>query len=456
METQSETRRMHRVSLVLAALVVAWVLPACSSSPRLAVTPYIMRGEQGRVVYEALPESLKTPEIPIMYFTDRADEAVDGRLTYTHERSSRVDFGTVIVRPTRDMTWDELVEASTSGRRKRALTLRVSSVEKCGDVASLRDRLQAVDGRLVYPRSSSEAFWEDMEEFQRCMEPWLEPGTDNGVVVYVHGVYTPFPNAAIRLADAWHASGRHGVPIMFSWPTGKHGFKPFNYAHDQESGDFAVRDLKLLLTALALNERVARVHVVAWSRGNEVVATAVRELHEEVLAAHGQTLASQLALGMGKAEMLDARAHVRDAAEVLKLESILFIAADLGLDVFEERLFAERVLHATRRLVVYSSRRDKALGIADIFAQSRARLGQATPENIDPQVRKLIAGLPSVEMIECDVSNVNSHGYLFEHPAALSDMIKVIRDQESIGPSRPLKPIEPGFWLLDEDYLRPE
>ena len=448
--------------LALAAFVglVLIGLGGCSKTPTLAATPYVMIGEPGRAAYAEVMPHLRTADIPVMYFTDREPELdAEGHVVgYTHKRSATSAFGTVVVSPTREMGWAELVEASTTADRKRSIGLEVSSIVKSEEFGTLRERLRAVDGELVYPPESTAGFLQDVEEFNRCLEPWLEPGNDNGVLVYVHGVYSPFNDAAIRLADSWHASGRHGVPIVFSWPTGRHGFKAFNYAHDQESGDFAVADLKLLLNLLALNERVARVHLVAWSRGNEVVITALRELHEQVMASQGQTMAAQLARGKTGGQLRENPGRLRLTAEVMKLETVMLVAADLDLDVFEERVFSERVSNATGRLVIYTSRSDMALSIADLFFQSGARLGQADELHMDPVIRELIPQLPGLEMIECRVPSKDSHAYLFEHPGALSDMISVIRDDRPIGAEhgRPLKEKAPGFWLLDTEYLAPE
>lgn len=52
----------------------------------------------------------------------------------------------------------------------------------------------------------------------------------------------------------------------------------------------------------------------------------------------------------------------------------------------------------------------------------------------------------------------DDHGYVFEHPGAISDMLRVVRYRKPVGAEygRPLKRLDDGFWLLDEDYLKPE
>jgi hypothetical protein len=48
-----------------------------------------------------------------------------------------------------------------------------------------------------------------------------------------------------------------------------------------------------------------------------------------------------------------------------------------------------------------------------------------------------------------------SHSYAFTHPAALSDLILVLRDGRPPGPEhgRPLAQPSEGIWELTDDYL---
>lgn len=125
----------------------------------------------------------------------------------------------------------------------------------------------------MYPPEARSAFTQNLRDLERCIEPWPAPGNDNGVLVY---------------------------------------------AHDQESDDFSVGELELLLTSLATTERGARVHRVA---------------------------------------------------------------ADVDSKVFEQRVFSERVMHAARRMVVYPSSMDNALDLADLFFQRRGGWARSTPTN---------------------------------------------------------------------------
>jgi hypothetical protein len=49
----------------------------------------------------------------------------------------------------------------------------------------------------------------------------------------------------------------------------------------------------------------------------------------------------------------------------------------------------------------------------------------------------------------------SSHAYVFGNPAAMSDVVAVLRDRRDAGAAsgRPLKPNGNGTWLLTNDYF---
>ncbi len=451
-------RPARRVPLrTLFASLLAIVLAGCSTAPVLAPPPFVMLGEEGRSHYENLPERLRTPEIPIVFFTDRNDERAPGsdQPVFGSQRSDISTYGVATIRPEQDLTWAEFVEISTQPEAHRDIKLRVEDVRIQGNIGSVLSRLAVEDGRLVQPPRSVLAFRQDFASFQASLEPWMISESDNAAIIFVHGFNSTFEGSALRLAKTWHAIGREGVPILFTWPAGFDAFKPIAYNRDRESGEFAVKSLKTLLLALALNDRIARVHLVAHSRGTDVAATAIRELHAELDSSRGATASAQIAMGR---EFDPARDTGRLPADVLKLRSLILVAPDLDLEVFTQRFVAEQSGAAAKTVTIYTSAKDRAIGIADIFFGSEVRLGQSTFADFDPRVQALVGALPNVDLIECRVKTKDSHLYLFEHPAALSDMVRLVRDQLPAGPEhgRPLEPIAPGFWALGEDYLRPE
>lgn len=443
---------------MLLAFLLAGV--GCRHDAQLVRTPHVMAGQAGRDVYDTVPSWLRTPEIPIVFFTDRLDENLDapadergGMPRFGSRRSASTSFGVATVTMDPQPTWEELVDDSTSVDRARIYKLAVSDVRVAGEIPSIESRLQVRGDRVVYPPEASRDFAQNLADFHDCLDPWIDPAGDNAAIVFVHGFNNTFDTSVLRLAQTWHMSGRRGVPIVYSWPAGYDAWiKPIAYNRDRESGEFAVLQLKTLLIALSADDRIDRVHLVAHSRGTDVVSTALREISSEINAAYGQTFFAQAALGTEHVEAIGALA-APTPAKVLKIRTLMLVAPDLDIDVFTHRFLAERVMHAAERVVVYTSRKDGALGLAKLFFASSTRLGDSTIEDFTPEARGLINDLPQLEIIECRVGGVSSHAYLFQHPAALSDMILVVRDHAIAGEQRPLTPVEPGFWLLEEDYL---
>lgn len=471
----------------LTALVLV-LLAGCRHATVLVDTPHVMAGDRGRTVYDHLPEHLRTTDIPVVYFTDRHDTSLDEEgndrgdpdaPTYGNLRSQDISFGVARVSLSPERAWDELVAQSTATDRDGRHKLSVDAVTRTGTIASLEGRLRVVGGEVVYPREASAAFANDLADFRATIAPFLTDGPEgNAALVYVHGVYNSFDRGVLRLAQTWHAAGRHGVPIVFSWPAGSHAFKPIAYNHDRESGEYSVLQLKTLLMALAANPDIDRVHIVAHSRGTSVTTTALREIAAEVHAAQGRTFfghRTHQALGTPTDYVEQDYAEGVRASDVLKLETLVLVAPDLDIDVFTQRFLSERVMRIARRVVVYTSSKDDALGLSRLFSASRRRLGDATLEDFDANSRRLINRLPSIEIVECRVGGANSHSYLFEHPAALSDMILLVRDGlhpagDGVAPegrpseavrrglvpaARPLEMLEPGFYVLGESYLKP-
>ena len=450
----------------------------CRHETVLVDTPRVMLGERGRSVYNALPTHLRTIDIPVVYFTDRRDLSLDGEdrqagPDYGSDRSQDISFGVARVELTPEPTWDRLVEDSTSERRAHSYRLRVGHVQRTGGLASLAGRLRVAEQEVVYPTEASAAFAKDLADFNATLEPFLRDSPEgNAALVFVHGFNNSFDDAVLRIGQTWHAAGRHGIPIAFSWPAGFQAFiKPVAYNHDRESGEFSVLQLKTLLMLLAANEEIDRIHLVAHSRGTDVTTTALREIAAEIEAAQGRTFFSQRtnqALGRDVHFVEPELAGSVRPSDVLKLETLVLVAPDLDIDIFTQRFLSERVMRIAGHVVIYTSASDETLGLARRFFASRDRLGDAQVDDFDPVSRALINDLPSIEIVECRVGGVSSHAYLFEHPAALSDMIMVIRDGlppldapmqgrgrhiEHPPRARPLKTLEAGFYVLDESYL---
>ncbi len=441
--TLVDPRWLLRTALVLLACVAG--VGGCQR--QLVPTPHVMYGDAGRARYEQLPPALQTSDVPLLYVTDRViDEIGDAGPRYGYGRSRSLAYGELRVSLGADVDWETLVDDSTRARRSRTYPMRLAHVDEKGKFADVIELLEVVDGQFRLKPNARELYRSDAAGFDAMVNERLADAARREVLVFVHGFSNTVEDAAIRMAQAWHLSGRAGVPIVYTWPAGSSGIKA--YAYDRESGEFTIVHLKLLLMQLALNPNVEKVHLISHSRGTDVATTALRELHAEIRGATGSSYLSE-AIGTDFKD--------RDTCDVLKLETFIIAASDMDVDVFVQRFFGENLLRAARRVVVYVSGRDEALGLADWLFQSRRRVGAMRLKDFSEQAIELFRAATSLEIVESDVSGVNTHSYLVEHPAALSDLIVVLRDGLRPGdPGRPLERANEAIWRIDDDYLREE
>jgi len=409
------------------AVVFAVLLVAGCGPQLLVTTPNLLNDDKSSRYFSTCPSCCQRPEMEVLYVTDRT--LADGTKgpVYSYGRSRRLAFGVATVSLDPSPTWAELVQASTSRLRRRNYALQSGACREMGDFKPA----QAGDKDADMSRAAEAVVLDrtDLDRFHHMLQDRLA-GTDyKDVFVFVHGFNNSFEDAVFRAAEVWHFLGRVGVPLVYTWPAGYGGLR--GYAYDRESGEFTVSHLKRCLQAVASCPGVERVHLIAHSRGTDVTITALRELH------------------------IANRARGRVTQRELKLENLVLAAPDLDEDVFLQRFVAEDVLSAPRRTTIYASPRDKAMEVADLIFASRGRLGALAPRDFSPRAREALASLPNLHFVECKVTHFsNTHDYVFTHPAALSDLILVLRTRADPGAEngRPLVQTAEGIWELSNNY----
>jgi esterase/lipase superfamily enzyme len=437
---------------VSAALLISIILGACAA-PKMISTPYVMLGEEGRERFAALPPELKKPQIEVLYVTDRAVDRTDERgPRYGYGRSNDMAFGVATVEYSPVQSWDELVEASTSLHRARGYTPHITRVEELGKFISTTDRMEVKDGVLVRTADAADVWQTEEQAFFSAVERFARHASRKEAVVFIHGYNNAFDDGILRLAEAWHAGGRTGIPIVYTWPAGSGGLK--GYAYDRESGEFTIVHLKLLLWALSECPHIEKIHVISHSRGTDVATTTLRELNAEVRGSRPDGPFARR-IFKGREEMLQNAPAPIPAYEVFRIETLVLAAPDLDVEVFTQRFMGENLLGAARRTVLYFSDQDQALGMADWLFRSRRRLGALRLTDFNPKARGRVAGLKNLEVINCEVTGHTTHSYILQHPAALSDLLLLLRDGARAGDGRPLTPLEGGLWNLDNNYLKP-
>ncbi len=414
--------------LLIALLLAA---PGCSGGRYLVATPNILQRQDPERVYAFCGDSCRMAEAPILYATDRAVLSTTvSSPTYGAGRANSLAFGIANVRLAPEPSWRELTNDSTRDKRARDYELKLGDVREVGRI---KPSLDMLGEHGVITQASTFPAIRERERLDQLLRHRLEQTPRKDVYVFVHGFNCSFEDAVFRAAEVWHFMGRVGVPVAYSWPAGYGGIR--GYAHDRESGEFTVTHLRHFIQAVAECPDVERVHLVAHSRGCDVLISALRELH------------------------IGYRAQGKSTQAELKLENVVLAAPDVDEEVFMQRFVGENLLHAGKRTTIYASPHDRAIELSDLVFASGRRLGALAGKDFSPKIRHALAKQPSVQFIECKTSGIwMSHNYTFTHPAAMSDLILVLRDGRAPGAAtgRPLRQPTEGIWELTDDYLAKE
>ncbi|MCE9589399.1 MAG: alpha/beta hydrolase [Planctomycetes bacterium] len=413
------------VTVIAVCLLV--VLAGCSG-PSLVQAPNLYVDSKENP-YADVPQELQSGSATVLYATDRQSEVTKGVLGYTTKRSRAVAFGLCTVSMGENATWEQLVQASRTRERVGEWPLALTGIDERGQIPAL-PAMTLVDDRWVENPSYLQDAAKATEEIHRLLAEQLAKTPLKEVTLFVHGYNNTFASGAFRSAQIWHFTGRRGVPVLYSWPAGSTGLLR-GYTHDRESGEFTNSHLKQFIRAVASCPELKKVNLVAHSRGTDILTNALRELH------------------------IECRAAGKNTRDELKLGQVVLAAPDLDLDVFVERFSAERTGFVPERLTIYISPNDKAIGMASWLFGSARRLGRLALGDLDNELASGAEKHPILNIVDVRArTDRRGHGYFLSSPAALSDLILVLRDRKAPGAAngRPLIDEPGGFWQLRDGY----
>jgi esterase/lipase superfamily enzyme len=426
----NQSANLRNVCTLASLFLVALFLAGCVGSRPLMPVPNLYIGEGAPELFTALPSELQDNRMDLLYVTDRVPETDDdGVLSYGYGRSRSAAFGSAIVTIEPELDWNELQRVSVERDRSTRLSLHLASLEERGrfpetprPIVLINGEAQPDPAALEMSRITEQSFRDDIRH-RLALAPKPE------IVLFVHGYHNEFEDAAQTLAELWHFLGRNHVPILYTWPAGRGG--PSGYIYDRESGEFTVHHLKNLIRSLSGIPEVKRIHMIAHSRGTDVLSSAIREL------------------------ALVARAAGETASDRLRDSHVVLAAPDMDLDVVSQRIVAEQLGREAKNITVYTSEEDKAIGLAERLFNSAARLGRLGVEDLQADDLVSIEQIEGMSFIDLQEStSVTGHGYFHSNPAASSDLILLVRYGFAPGAEngRPLEAVAPGFWLIKPEY----
>jgi len=403
-------------------------------------TPNLYLGQDDDPFAE-VPAGLQSNKVDVLYVTDRKPLASkDGTLTYGHERSTSMAFGSCIVEIGRDVDWPVL--AANSRKKERSVSLELKTRKTTEHARFPSTPLAVVPASNGVKPDPSEVKREKEIAFklQENVEKRLAQTNCKEAFVYLHGFNNTFEDTVFVTAELWHFMGRRGVPIVYSWPAKQ---SLFGYGYDRESSEFTVFHFKQFLTALAGCGNLDKIHILAHSRGTDVAASAFREL---VIAAN--------ALPARGGPIIESPGQ--SAREVMgKVGNVILAAADIDMEVASQRLVAEMAFMSAEKVTIYISHEDKALNLAVWLFESIGRLGELSLRIFSPDHFKRLEVIDRIDFIDARVdTGFLGHAYFHSSPAVSSDLILLLRDNLEPGAGRPLKCDDRStrYWSIEKDY----
>lgn len=424
------SRRLSPRTIAFSLAFLIGLLIGCQG-PALPRAPTLY-SQNAQAAFADVPPARRTTEIEILYATDRSVEHTDdGEIAYGSRRSPSLAFGRAVVHLGREMTWDELVEASLNSRPR--VPISVGRVEEIVRLPSTMTPLVRINHELVDDPAVVQSYLKSVEVVHAELARRMRETDRHDVFLFVHGVHNGFHAPLRRMAQLWHFLGRPGVPVVYTWPAKAKGGPLRGYMYDRESSEFTIAHCRQLLEILASSPEVERIHILAHSRGTDVVVTTLRELH-------------LLRGGDPKTTRGD-----------LKLGQLILAAPDIDWEVAQQRLRPDRVHLVPERLTIYATPEDKAIGLASWLFSSLRRLGQLTGEMLTEKQRQvMVAHDVPVDFIDVNVRKKGSfgHSYFIDNPSVFSDVILILRDERPPGAEhgRPLIKRDDGFWELRDGY----
>lgn len=254
--------------------------------------------------------------------------------------------------------------------------------------------------RLDGPTEVSDAFWGDLRQS-------VEKSTRRELFVFVHGFYVTFDDAARRTAQIAHDIEFDGPAVVYSWPS--QGWL-LGYLADSTNVEWAEPLLARFLSQLADESNADHIHILAHSMGAQLLSRAVREFVRDGGAAGGPVL-----------------------------DQVVLAAADVDAEIFE-RDYAPALSKAAKRVTLYASKNDWALGGSE-KVHGYARLGREFPNEADRTYADIF---DVVDVTDAD-RGIVGHFYYGASPDVLRDLRGIIAGKEP--QERGLRPDNGHFHL---------
>src|SRR5271165_6320064 len=421
---------------IAAGLMGTAFLSACAPDGSLtAPTSALFAAPQNRAMVDHAEPVQASDDLDLLYVTDRAPitDPQTNALSYGSVRSRTMSFGSIEIR----------VEPESNAMGE----LKLGAITEIGRFPEVPYPAKITSAGYSRAPDVVAAHEEAVASLQREIRRRLARTERKEVVVFIHGYNNTFNDAANATGSICRLLGPDFVCVVLTWPAGGSRGAFMGYNVDRESGEFAVADVRKAIRAIGETDGVRGVHIIAHSRGTDVLASAFRELSAEAYVSRFSFI------------------------ENLKVRNIVLFAPDIDIDVAATKIFdvfsdpdapygAKKnpntsISEGSFHLTIYSSPGDQALGLASSIFGSRLRLGQLDLSGPEAKALRAVPG-HLVDLIEVD-DNTGAwgHGYFLSNPAVRSDLVALINGLKPGDPGRPLAEIRGPFWRIAAAQAEP-
>ena len=407
-------------------------------------TPVVYLGAEAKPLFTDLPAARRTPPLELLFITDRAPAKSDeDDRPYSANRSRSVTFGSATIEFGKDLSWDELARQSVAAERSVELDLKLGATKEAGHYPPTPYGVARAPGGVTRAPAVLEAHARAAQDLQAEVARLLAAAPRKEMVLYVHGYANTFVDAAVTMGELCHFLGREIACGIFTWPGGGKRGILFGYQVDYESSQFAVEHLRKAIRTIAATPGLERLHLLAHSRGTDVLTTALSELSVEAYILK-QTLPERFKIGNVILAAPDIDADIA-AAKIFKLVS----DPDLPHGGAPEPAAVIRPspgFHVT----VYASPDDKALATSGWLFGSVLRLGQVDRALLSPQQIDELTKLGLFDMIQVfGATDTFGHSYFVSNPRVSADIVSMLRYRlRPNQPGRPLEEVKRPFWRI--------
>ncbi|MEX0676380.1 MAG: alpha/beta hydrolase, partial [Pirellulales bacterium] len=221
----------------------------------------------------------------------------------------------------------------------------------------------------------------DKDAFFSSLSAEIEQAGVPAAMLFIHGYNVSFEDAIFRTAQLAVDLKFPGAAVTFSWPSYA---DPVKYTFDEQNAEVSIPALGEFLQDLAAKSGAQRIHIIAHSMGNRVLA--------------------------GAMENMDRESRERNRKI---FREVVLAAPDIDRRVFESQVLPH-IAENTQHCTLYASSRDRALLISRYF-HNYQRLGETEPELIVAQ------GMDTIDASLVDTSLLG-HSYIGDVQSIVSDL----------------------------------